>query len=317
MKGDAEPDTRIVAAPAKINPFLRVLGRRGDGYHELETLILPVSLADEVRVHAYADPSMFRTLSFRLDVIGEPALTRGVPVDESNLALRAAAALAGAAGSRGFADIVIDKRVPAAAGLGGGSSDAAAALLALNVLWGAALSREELGEVGASVGSDVPALLYQEPVVARGRGERLEPAAIGVRLDWLLVTFPFGVRTKDAFGWWDHEGGTTGPDPSALLAALADGDAAAAGPLLFNDLEAPVFAHHPDLGDVKEELLRAGLAGAVMCGSGASLAGLIPPDHDLESVASLAAVLNELKGAEAVTVRSVASGARQGRELTR
>ena len=90
MTTDAEHNTRVVVAPAKINPFLRVLGRRGDGYHDLETLILPVSLADELRVHAYADPSMFRTLSFGLEVIGDPAITRGVPMDETNLALRAA-----------------------------------------------------------------------------------------------------------------------------------------------------------------------------------------------------------------------------------
>ncbi len=310
---ETEPNTRVVPATAKINPFLRVLGRRDDGYHELETLILPVSLADEVRVHAYADPSMFRTLSFGLDVTGDPSLTRGVPVDETNLALRAATAMADAVGPRGFADIVLDKRVPATAGLGGGSSDAAAVLLALNDLWGAALSLEELAEIGANVGSDVPALLYQAPVVARGRGERVERVGIGVEFDWLLVTFPFGVRTEDAFGWWDEEGGRTGPDPSALLAALADGDTGA-GPLLFNDLEEPVFSHHPDLKNVKEELLQAGLAGVVMCGSGASLAALIPPSFDPGSIASISSGLNDKKGAEAAIVRSPASVARSRRE---
>jgi len=309
---DAEPNTRVVAAPAKINPFLRVLGRRDDGYHELETLILPVSLADEVRVHAYADPSMFRTLSFGLDVTGDPSLTRGVPIDETNLALRAATALADAVGPRGFADIVLEKRVPAAAGLGGGSSDAAAVLLALNDLWGSALPLDELAEVGATIGSDVPALLYREPVIARGRGERVEPVAVGAEFDWLLVTFPFGVRTKDAFGWWDEEVLAAGPDPSALLTVLEEGDAAAVGPMLFNDLEGPVFGHHPDLKDVKVELLRAGLPGVVMCGSGASLAGLIPPGLDPAWIASLSAHLKDMKGIEAVTVRSVRSGTLEG-----
>jgi 4-diphosphocytidyl-2-C-methyl-D-erythritol kinase len=314
MTADAESNMRRVAAPAKINPFLRVLGRREDGYHELETLILPVSLADEVRIHAYADPSMFRTLSFGLDVTGDPALTRGVPVDETNLALRAATALADAVGPRGFADIVLDKRVPAAAGLGGGSSDAAAVLRALNDLWGAALSEEELSEIGASVGSDVPALLRQAPVIARGRGERVEPASVGAAFEWLLVTFPFGIRTKDAFGWWDEAGAAAGPDSSALLSALENGDAAAVGPLLFNDLEAPVFARHQDLKDVKARLLVAGLAGVVMCGSGASLAALVPPGFDASSIASLSSDLKDMKGASAAIVRSATSGVRSRRE---
>src|SRR6266542_111855 len=135
-------NTVEVEAPAKVNPFLRVLGLREDGYHDLETLILPVSLADVVRVHAYADPSMFRTLSLGLDVTGEPSLTRGVPVDETNLAMRAAMALAEDVQPKGFADSVIDKWIPAAAGLGGGSSDAAAVLRALNGLWSAGLDEE-------------------------------------------------------------------------------------------------------------------------------------------------------------------------------
>ncbi len=139
-----ESNTVELQARAKLNPFLRVLGRRDDGYHELETLILPVSLADGVRVHAYADPSMFRTLSLSLDVTGEPHLTRGVPVDETNLAMRAAAALAEAVGPRGFAEIMLEKRIPHAAGLGGGSADAAAVLRALDGLWGAALDVGEL-----------------------------------------------------------------------------------------------------------------------------------------------------------------------------
>jgi 4-diphosphocytidyl-2-C-methyl-D-erythritol kinase len=301
---DAELNTRVVAAPAKINPFLRVLGRRDDGFHELETLILPVSLADEVRVHAYADPSMFRTLSFGLDVTGEPALTRGVPVDETNLALRAAAALAEAVGPKGFADIVLDKRVPAAAGLGGGSSDAAAVLTALNDLWGSALSLDALAEIGARVGSDVPALLSGMPTLARGRGERVQPAAVA-EFEWVLVAFPFGVRTKDAFEWWDADGAPTGPEPWELLEALSAGDATGAGPLLFNDLEASVIARHPEIGRAKGLLLaEEGVAGVVMCGSGASLAGLVHP-----GIAGVARAV-ERRLAEldaAVTVTSVRS----------
>src|SRR5207253_2348832 len=103
--GDGPKNTVVMEARAKLNPFLRVLGRRDDGYHELETLVLPLSLADEVRVHAFADPSMFRTLSLGLDVTGSRQITRGVPVDETNLAMRAAMALAAESQPKGFADL--------------------------------------------------------------------------------------------------------------------------------------------------------------------------------------------------------------------
>src|SRR5262249_19539438 len=145
--------TRIVSAPAKVNPYLRVLGRREDGYHDLETIVLPVDLADRLQIHAYADET-FRTLSLALDVTGEPGLAARVPVDETNLVFRAARALAAAGAVRGFAEIVLEKRVAVAAGLGGGSGDAAAALRALNELWGVGSTDEELLALGAEIGSD-------------------------------------------------------------------------------------------------------------------------------------------------------------------
>ena len=277
MTRDSAPRTVEVEAPAKVNLFLRVLGRRPDGYHDLETLVVPLKLADRVRVHARADRTASRTLSVSLEVTGEPELTRGVPVDETNLAVRAAHALARAAGVRGFAELAIDKRVPNAAGLGGGSADAAAVLRALNDLWGCGMGPEELSAVAAAVGSDVPALLAAAPALARGRGEVVEPANAAPR-SWLLVTFSFGISTAEAFGWWDEDGAVTGPDPGPALAAAAAGDAAALGPLLANDLEAPVLRRRPVIAEARERLLAGGCAGAVLCGSGASMAGLLPPD---------------------------------------
>src|SRR5207253_1673790 len=149
-----------------------------------------------------------------------------------NLVLRAARALAEAGDVRGFAELVLDKRVPVASGLGGGSADAAAVLGALNSLWSLGLERGRLLEIAAMVGSDVPALLVGGPVLARGRGERVAPAPVA-SLDLALVTFSFGVGTADAFAWWDEDGGRTGPDPAAALAALARGGTAgpAAGAL--------------------------------------------------------------------------------------
>jgi 4-diphosphocytidyl-2-C-methyl-D-erythritol kinase len=275
-----EAKTKMVDAPAKVNLFLRVLGLRPDGYHELETLILPVSLADRLEVHADSDPS-FRTLSFSLDVSGDPELVRGVPRDETNLVVRAGMALAERAGVRGFADVSLEKRIPSAAGLGGGSSDAAAALVVLNELWACGLDAEALRDVGASVGSDVPALMAGGPVLARGRGERVERAPVGP-LSLALVTFPFGVSTPDAFRWWDEAGGPVGPDPGALPESARYQDEGF-GASLFNDLEGPVIRRHPEIGEAKRAMLEGGALGALMTGSGPTVFGLLAdPDARLD-----------------------------------
>jgi 4-diphosphocytidyl-2-C-methyl-D-erythritol kinase len=297
------PNTVVVRACAKINPVLRILGRRADGFHELETLILPVSLCDELRVHAYTDPAMFRTLSLGLDVEGEPEVTRGVPADESNLAMRAAMVLADRFKPPGFADITLTKRIPAAAGLGGGSADAAAILRALDGLWALNLGDAELSEVAVELGSDVPALLAGRPVVARGRGELVTPVA-AAPFQWMLVPFAFGVRTKDAFGWWDDEGGATGPEPGPLLDAVAAGDPGRLGPLMRNDLEEPVLERHPDIRRARDLLLGDALPGAVLCGSGATLAGLLPAGADRDAFAPLAGEVEHLTGRAPVFVRS-------------
>lgn len=258
------PDTLTVAAPAKINLFLRVLGRRADGYHDIESLVLPISLADRLQVHAAADPTAFRTLSLSLAVTGDPGLTRGVPAGESNLVLLAARVLAERAGVRGFADFELDKRIPAAAGLGGGSSDAAAALRALNALWATNLPPKALGALGAAIGSDVPALLRGGPVLASGKGEVVRPATAS-RLRVALATFGFGVRTADAYRWWDQDGGPH-----------ADTVAEVAGHPVANDLEGPVLRRNRGIREARDILAEAGAAAAVMCGSGPSVAAILP-----------------------------------------
>jgi 4-diphosphocytidyl-2-C-methyl-D-erythritol kinase len=284
-----------VEARAKVNLFLRVLGLRPDGYHDLETLILPISLADRLQVHAAADAS-FQTLSLSLDVSGDGEVLRGVPRDESNLVVKAAVALAERTGVRGFADIVLEKEVPSAAGLGGGSADAAAVLGVLNELWGCGLPPDDLRAVGATVGSDVPALMMGGATLAAGRGERVQLTA-SRPLHLVLVTFPFGVATPEAFGWWDQEG-RTGPDPGPLLAAVAGADGAdvsAVGALVYNDLEEPVARHHPEVGEAKEILLAGGAVGALMSGSGPSVVGLLR--HEGQRLgAGAAGALSELSG---------------------
>ena len=284
------PDTVRVQARAKVNLFLRVLGRRPDGYHELETLIVPLDLADSLEIHAHSDPSQFRTLALSLEVTGDPDRVRGVPMDESNLVVRAARALAEAGGVRGFADITLEKRIPAAAGLGGGSADAAATLRTLNELWGCELDEDALRDVAASVGSDVPALLSGGAVVASGRGERVEPVSAPT-MGFALVPFPFGVSSADAFRWWDEEGGSTGPDPGEALSAAREGRIEDLARVLYNDLEEVVMRRFPTVRKARERVLQAGATAVVMCGSGPTLAALIRSDEGFDLPTGLGAIV--------------------------
>jgi len=270
------PRTVRREAHAKINAFLRVLGAREDGYHDLESLVVPISLADVVTVRE-AD-------ALTVDVRGASELTGAVPAGGLNLALVAALALGDACPDAGGARIVVDKRIPVAAGLGGGSADAAATLLALNELWGCGVDEGTLAELGERLGSDVPAMLVEGPVLMSGRGELVAPAPMAP-LWWVLASFDFGVRSPDAYRWWDEAGGGTGPDPVPLLDAAAAGDAEALGPLLFNDLEAVVCARHPEIAEARDRLLELGALGAVMSGSGSSVVGLARDEVHARAIA--------------------------------
>jgi 4-diphosphocytidyl-2-C-methyl-D-erythritol kinase len=255
-----------MSAPAKLNLYLRVLGARDDGYHELESLILPLSLADDVTV----------TEAERLDVVvdAEIELSEGLDAGGMNLSLVAALAMAEACeGPARGAEIRIVKRIPVAAGLGGGSADAAATMLALNELWGCGLGRPDLMAIGERIGSDVPALLAGGPVVVRGRGEQVASVHV-VTTWWAVKPFGFPTRSPDAYRWWDEDGGAVGPDPGALVAAAESGDAEMLGHTLFNDLEAPVARRHPEVADVRRAFLDAGALGAVMSGSGPTVLAL-------------------------------------------
>jgi 4-diphosphocytidyl-2-C-methyl-D-erythritol kinase len=226
--------------------------------------VLPLSLADTVAVRA-AD-------SLRVDVRGPERLTAAVAAGGMNLALVAALALGDACGARG-ALVEIEKRIPVAAGLGGGSADAAATLDALNGLWACGFDLETLIDIGARVGSDVPSILVGGPVLTSGRGERIT-GATAAETWWVVVPQDFATRSPEAYRWWDEDGGGTGPDPGGLLAAAERGDIGELGRLLYNDLEPPVMARHPEIAITKEDLLNGGALGAVMSGSGPTVVGL-------------------------------------------
>jgi 4-diphosphocytidyl-2-C-methyl-D-erythritol kinase len=254
------------AAHAKINACLRVLGARDDGYHELESVVLPIDLADDVTARA-AD-------RLKVDVQGGSELVQAVSAGGMNLALVAALSIAGACdAASGGALLEIVKRIPVAAGLGGGSADAAATLHALNELWGCGLDLEVILGLGERIGSDVPALVVGGPVMMRGRGEQVEPIHAATTF-WAVKVFGFPTRSLDAYRWWDEDGATTGPDPGALYAALEAGTAETLGGALFNDLEAPVARRHPEVTEAKQAFLSAGALGAVMSGSGPTVVAL-------------------------------------------
>jgi 4-diphosphocytidyl-2-C-methyl-D-erythritol kinase len=248
-------------AHAKLNVFLRVLGARDDGYHDVETLILPISLADDVTVEPADDITV--AIEGRRD---------GVPSGDANLALRAARALAAEAGGDHGARITITKRIPVAAGLGGGSADAAAVLLLLDELWSTGVGRDGLASIALGIGSDVPALVGGEPAYVRGRGDVVEPVLAQTTI-WVVTPLPIEVSSADAYGWWD-ERPATGPDPGAVIAAAEAGNDELLGSGLFNDLQGPVADRHPDVARTIAAALDAGARGAVMTGSGPTVVAL-------------------------------------------
>jgi 4-diphosphocytidyl-2-C-methyl-D-erythritol kinase len=264
-------------APAKLNLYLRVLGRRPDGFHDLDTLIVPLSLADRVTVVSPDEGAI------RVGVTG--AASSGVPADQANLAGRAVEALRQALGRPDFgARIDIEKRIPIGAGLGGGSADAAAVLRVLGREWEAA--PELVWEAAVAVGSDVPALLHGGPVVVRGRGELVSPVELP-SMWWVLVLQPFEVASGDAYRWWDEDRGRPGPEADVVMEAAAAGDVDALSSLVFNDLEAPVAARHPEVVGATRTLLEAGALTAIMCGSGPTVAGLCRDGGQATDVASV------------------------------
>jgi 4-diphosphocytidyl-2-C-methyl-D-erythritol kinase len=222
-----------VPAPAKVNLFLHVIGRRADGYHELESLMVLVDLHDRIELALRSDGH-----------IGRVRPLPGVAEDD-DLSVRAARALAAAAGCTMGVDIAVDKRIPQGGGLGGGSSDAASVLLALNQLWALGCSRAELARVGATLGADVPFFIGGEPAVARGIGERLAPVSVPAL--WIALACPDAVvPTATIFA--DAE--LTRATPSAKIDVFSEGYGR-------NDLQAVASARFPAVADAILALERA------------------------------------------------------------
>ena len=259
----------VQVAPAKVNLALRVLSRDANGYHQIETLFQKLALADEVVVRPVDGE---RTLAVRWD--GPPALDLGPA--EQNLAWRAAAAFAATTGDATGWAIALTKRIPAGGGLGGGSADAAAVLRALNAASASPLSTEALHRIAASLGADVPFLVQPAPLaLGTGYGERLAPLATLPSAPVLLVLPPFGVNTAAAYGAWAAARVQAGgPPPAASYDPFGWSSWAEVAARQENDFEPTVFAAHPDLAAVRQQLSDAGALIARMSGSGSTLFGV-------------------------------------------
>ena len=286
------PPTETVRrlAPAKLNLRLRVLQRDETGYHSVETLLLALELSDQIVLSP--GPA-----GIRLAVEGDP----GVPVDSANLCWRAAESLCRTADIEPAVSIELDKRIPSSAGLGGGSSDAAVTLMALNEMLGLPVGREQLTRLAGELGSDVPYGLVGSPfALGWERGRRLIPLRAPPTRPVLIAVPPFGVSASDAYRWLvaDRKAADSGSESAADSVAglvlpppeaLAEWDILA--PLVCNDLEKPVFRRHPELRIVRDGLLEFGAALAFLCGSGSCVAGIF----DSEEIRDRAATELELR----------------------
>ncbi|MGI8436666.1 MAG: 4-(cytidine 5'-diphospho)-2-C-methyl-D-erythritol kinase [Chthoniobacterales bacterium] len=240
-------------APAKINLSFQILSRRQDGFHEIETVMAPISLYDEITLTAFDEPGEIR---FRCD---DPTLPSG----DDNLAVRAARLFLREARLQTGISIELKKRIPHGAGLAGGSSDAATVLLGMNQLFEIGLTTNQMASLAAQLGSDVPFFIFQSAAKCRGRGEIVEPLALPRSLPLLLLKPAFGVPTPWAYGRWKD---------SRELTAIDYRPQFFADRKFHNDLERPVFEKHLFLAQAKMWLrARAEVGVALMSGSGSTL----------------------------------------------
>lgn len=269
------PEAVHVRAPGKVNVYLGVGRRHDDGYHALATVFQAVSLYEDV----YAGHAE----GFSLEVHGEVDVS-GVPLDDRNLAMRAAKLLASATGYTGGVALEIRKSVPVAGGMGGGSADAAATLVACDALWGTGLGTAGLHELAAKLGADVPFALHGGTAVGTGRGDQLNPALARGRFDWVLVPSADGLSTPEVYAGLDEHrcaSGALADDPPMsldvpipVLQALRSGEPASLAAGMHNDLEIAAVLARPDLSELIGHGLEAGALSGIVSGSGPTVAFL-------------------------------------------
>jgi 4-diphosphocytidyl-2-C-methyl-D-erythritol kinase len=307
MTSLAAPTRVRTRAPGKINVFLSVGALQHDGYHDVATAYQAVSLFEDV----VAEPADDFSVTFT-----GPIDTSSVPVDDRNLAIRAARLVAESSGYRGGVRLTIDKQVPVAGGMGGGSADAAATLLAVDTLWGTALGRDELLRLAAELGADVPFAFAGGTAVGTGRGDELSPALAKGEFHWVLGLSDDGLSTPEVYraldAHRDRYRADIAPAPSNpvveanVLQALRAGDPDLLADCLHNDLQAPAMRLQPDLAKTLELGERSGALAGLVSGSGPTVAFLVADrDSALDVQVALSAA-----GLVAVRVTGPVHGAR-------
>ena len=268
-----------VAANAKVNFTLEVFGKRADGYHALRSVVMPISLSDTLDIEVTDDGEITSNTGYDDDLCVKAArILRSSSLIPHPSSLGAV--------------IRVVKRIPAGGGLGGGSADAAAVLRALNELWKIGLSREELAEVGAQVGSDVPALVLGGPVIMEGRGEKVTPLfqtfehSEHSNIHLVLVNPGINCSTKEVYAACEARP-LGGQDlTEKMVAALKTGDLDQIAVALMNDLQPPAVKLHPEIADALVSLKTAGVIGAMMSGSGSSVFGIVRDAAEAERISA-------------------------------
>lgn len=260
----------LVKAPAKINLSLDVLYKRDDGYHELEMIMTTVDLADRLELELIEE-----------DRIIIQSQTRFVPDDERNLAYKAAKLLKDQFSINSGVSITIEKNIPVAAGLAGGSSDAAAVLRGMNKLWNLHLTMDELAELGAKVGSDVSFCVYGGTALAGGRGEKITPLPAPPNC-WVVLAKPsIGVSTSEVYEHLNLNE-IIHPDTQAMLNAIYNKDYKEMCNHLGNVLESVTFKNHPEVKSLKDDMKRFGADAVLMSGSGPTVFALVQHDSRMQ-----------------------------------
>ncbi|MBM7767635.1 4-(cytidine 5'-diphospho)-2-C-methyl-D-erythritol kinase [Glutamicibacter nicotianae] len=298
----------IATAPGKINCYFKVGPPREDGYHEVASLYVAVSLTEQIEARLRTDGELQLSLEPNSPVVSEP---ENFPLGAGNLVHRAAQLLREHTGCSLGADLHITKRVPIAGGMGGGSADAAATLVACNELWGTGLDREELGRLGARLGADVPFALMGGAAIGLGIGDKLAPLLTRAKTHWVLIPASYGLSTPRVYGMLDRlRAGMEIEVPQeidpAVIEALMASDAPALARVLANDLTQASLALAPELGTMRDMAEGAGALRAMVSGSGPTLALLV---KDVEHADEVMAQLGDEVGVATIPVTAPASGA--------